>query len=79
MYVYLLDKSLRVEVYYDQTDQGFEDNICVSFIEDCPDDEKIFKADETNIYLTCLQATQLVKVLNQAVRASTCDSQEIKD
>jgi hypothetical protein len=79
MYVYLLDRSLRVEVYYDETDRGFEDNICVSLVEECPDEEKIFKADETNIYLTCEQASHLVKAINKAIRSSTCDSNGKKD
>ena len=52
MHIWLLDESLRVTVYYDGTDREFSDNICICFRESCPQDEKIFKADETNIYLT---------------------------
>jgi hypothetical protein len=45
----LLDDSLRVNVYYEESDSDFEDNICICILEDCPEDEKIFKADEVNL------------------------------
>ncbi|MCB9418392.1 MAG: hypothetical protein H6667_01195 [Ardenticatenaceae bacterium] len=67
MFVFLLDNSLKIEVYCEQMDSEFEDNICVSFVEDCPEDEKLFRADETNMYLTPKQAEQLGNLL---VRAS---------
>ncbi|HEX6383922.1 MAG TPA: hypothetical protein VF177_04555 [Anaerolineae bacterium] len=70
MYIRLLDESLRVNVYYDGTDREFEDNICICFRESCPQDEKIFKADETNIYLTPEQANLLALALNSAVARS---------
>lgn len=70
MNIWLLDESLRVNVYYDGTDREFPDNICICFKESCPPEEKIFKADETNIYLTPEQANLLALALNGAVARS---------
>ena len=68
MFVFLLDNSVKVEVYCDKMDDAFEDNICVSFVETCPDEEKIFRADETNIYLTPEQAEQFGSLLIDAAK-----------
>jgi hypothetical protein len=72
MLIHLLDDSVTVNVYYECNDSEFEDNICVSFREDCPAEEKIFLADETNIYLTREQALKLASALLQAAEKS-CD------
>ncbi len=66
----LLDNSLRVRVYYECEDCDYEDNICISFVEECPEDEKIFLAGETNIYLTPDQAKELAMALVHAANAS---------
>lgn len=79
MFVFLLDNSLKVEVYCEEMDRDFEDNICVSFTETCPDDEKIFRADETNIYLTPAQAEQLGDLLVRAARLGCQDKQSTTD
>ena len=68
--IFLLEDSLRVEVYFESSDQDFEDNICISFYEDCPYPEKIFRAGETNIYLTPEQACRLGKALIEAAEHS---------
>lgn len=68
MFVFLLDDSVKVEVYCDEMDNEFEDNICVSFVEECPEEEKIFKADETNIYLTPKQAEKFGQLLIKAAK-----------
>jgi hypothetical protein len=70
MNIWLLDESLCVNVFYDGTDRAYADNICISFMESCPREEKIFKADETNIYLTPEQANLLALALNGAVARS---------
>ncbi len=75
MSIWLLDNSLQVKIYYDEKDCAFEDNICVSIVEDCPEDEKIFRHDETNIYLTPEQAMQLIKALTAATAESKLPSQ----
>jgi hypothetical protein len=68
--IYLLDRSLKVDVYFEPEDREFNDNIRISFNEDCPDEEKILVADETNIYLTSKQAHQLALALMQAISES---------
>jgi hypothetical protein len=78
MFVMLLDNSLKVEIYCDQMDSEFEDNICISFVEECPEDEKIFKADETNIYLTPQQAEQFGNLLARAAKLG-CKDLKIDD
>jgi hypothetical protein len=70
MSIKLLDNSLEISIYYDECDCEYDDNICVSIIEDCPEEEKIFRADETNLYLTPEQALKLM----QALKAATSES-----
>jgi hypothetical protein len=70
MAIYLLDKSLKVEIFFDPEDSDFNDNVCVRFTEECPEEEKLFWAGETNIYLTPDQARQLAQVLIKAAEAS---------
>ncbi len=76
MFVLLLDNSLKVEVYCDNMDSEFEDNVCISFVETCPDDEKIFRAGETNIYLTPKQAEQFGNLLVRAAKLGCKDLAE---
>ncbi len=70
MAVYLLDDSLKVDVYYDQKDCEFEDNICLSVFEECPEEEKLFRAGQTNLYLTSEQARLLGQALIEAAAKS---------
>lgn len=68
--IWLLDDSLRVSIYYDCVDCDFPDNICISFREVSKPGEKVFKADETNLYLTGDQAQALALALTNAVQQS---------
>jgi hypothetical protein len=70
MPIYLIDDTLSVEVYYDQTDCEYQDNICFSILEDCPDEEKVFRAGHTHLYLTREQAQQLGWALLKAAEES---------
>ncbi len=70
MTIILLDGSLKLDVFYDCKDSQFEDHICLQIVEDCPKDEKIFYAGETNIYLTAEQAHQISEALLKAVHQS---------
>jgi len=70
MPIYLLDESLMINIFYEQKDCDFPDNICLSITEDCPEEEKVFKAEQSNLYLTSNQARQLAGVLNQAALLS---------
>lgn len=67
MSLFLLDDTLAVDVYFDRSDNQFSDNVCIRLWESCPEDEKIFIADETNLFLTPDQALQLVQMLLAAV------------
>jgi hypothetical protein len=70
MPIYLLDNTLKVDVCYEDDDQDYKDNIRICIVEECPDEEKIFIHDETNIYLTPDQANQLARLLDAAAQAS---------
>jgi len=70
MSISLLDGSLKVDVFYEHADKQFEDHICVKIVEDCPEEEKIFYAGETNIYLTPEQARRVSAALLKAVKQS---------
>lgn len=73
MTIYLLDKSLQVDICYEEGDSEYEDNICMSIIEDCPDEEKLMRADETNLYMTPAEARQLAEALLAAAdKSSLC-------
>ena len=66
----LLDNSLGVSIYFERSDSEFDDDICICFKEYCQEDEKIFKAGETNIFLTPEQANQLANALLEASKQS---------
>lgn len=68
--ILLLDNSLQVEVSFSKEDCGFEDNICIVAKEFCPEDEKIFKHEESHIYLTREQSRELIDALTAAVKES---------
>ena len=76
MPISLLENSLLVDIYFEESDREFEDDICISFAEDCPDDEKIFRADETNIYVTPDQACLLLLALQRAMEKYRSSCQE---
>lgn len=70
MTISLLDNTLKVEIFFEVSDCEFGDNICVKINEDCPDDEKVFRGDETNLYLTSKQARRLAEAFLQAAEES---------
>ena len=67
----LLDESLQIEIYYEGSDCDLEDNICVRITESCPEEEKVFRHDESNLYLTVEQANAIITALHKAVEKST--------
>ena len=67
MSIILFDGGLEVKIYYDAPDREFDDNICIQLIEDCPEDEKVLKFDETNLYITPDQACLLILALQRAM------------
>lgn len=70
MPIYLLDDSLSVDVYFECEDETFPDCVCIEIKESCPQDEKIFRADEVNIYITPAEARRLAEALLAAVESS---------
>lgn len=76
MAIRLLEDSLTVEIFFEESDHEFDDDICISFYEDCPEDEKIFKADETNIFLTPDQTCLLILALERALKNYRASAQE---
>ena len=70
MAVYILDNSLKVEIYYECIDCEYPDNISVRVTEDCPEDEKLFRADQVNLFLTPLEARKLAFALLSAAEHS---------
>ncbi len=73
MPLFLLDDTLSVEVFYEPKDKTFCDNICIRFWESCPEDEKVFKAGETNLFLTPGEARKLAELLARAAETSQKD------
>lgn len=70
MAIYLLDNTLKIEICYEESDSDYSDNICVQIIEDCPEEEKLFRADEINIFLTPEEALLLANTLLKAAHSS---------
>jgi hypothetical protein len=79
MSLLLLDDTLHVNVFYEKNDNQFCDNICIRFWESCPDEEKLFKAGETNIFITHQEARQLADLLLKAANASLTDCDQQSD
>jgi NAD-dependent dihydropyrimidine dehydrogenase PreA subunit len=75
MAIYILDNTLKIHVFFDKSDCEYNDNICLSILEECPEDEKLFIHDETNIYLTPEQARRLANALLAAADDS-CNEDE---
>ena len=74
MTIYLLDKTLQIDIFFECADQDLEDNICVSIIEICPPQERIMRSGETHVYITHEQARQLGEALLQASEHSQAHS-----
>ncbi|MDY6866511.1 MAG: hypothetical protein SVT56_01180 [Chloroflexota bacterium] len=70
MSIYLLDKTLQVDIFYECEDHDLEDNICISIVERCPPGEQLLRAGETHLYLTPDEARQAGQALLAAVEKS---------
>ena len=68
--ILLLDDSLQVEIHYACEDSDLEDNICIQVIESCLEEEKIFRHDESHLYITPQQARELAGELLKAAEKS---------
>ena len=67
MSILLVDGGLKVKIFYDESDREFDDDICIQIIEDCPEDERVLKFDETNLFITPDQACLLILALQRAM------------
>lgn len=67
MSIRLLDNSLKVDIYFAESESDFDDDICLCIVEDCPEEEKLFRVDETNIFITPEQASLLILALERAL------------
>jgi hypothetical protein len=63
MKIELLGGCLVVDIFFEETDSEFDDNVCLRFTEPCSTDEWLFKAAETNIFLTAVEARQIAQTL----------------
>jgi len=71
MAIDLLNGSLNIDIYFDKEDKEYDDNICVSLKEYGPEDEKIFYAGETDIFITPDEARKLAEMLIAAAESSS--------
>ncbi len=76
MSILLLDGGLKVSIFYDESDREFEDDICIQLVEDCPEDERLLKFYESNIYITPDQACLLILALQRAMESYRDSCQE---
>ena len=67
MAISLLENSLRVNIFFDDSASDYDDNICIRFVEECPEDEKLLKSGITNMYITPEQACLLILDLKRAM------------
>ena len=71
MAVELMNGSLQVDVFFDQKDKHYDDNICICIQEHSEEDEKVFYAEETNLFITPEEARQFAKILLDAAEQSS--------
>lgn len=76
MEIKLLGGELIVNICFENSDKEFDDNICLSFYEPCLDDTRIFRASETNLYITPQEARELAEILLKAAEASDLSSHD---
>ncbi len=76
MEINLLGGELIVNICYENSDKEFDDNICLSLKEPCLDDTRIFRAAETNLYITPQEARELAEMLLKAAEASDLSSHD---
>jgi hypothetical protein len=68
--ILLLDDSIQIEISFSREDSDLEDNICLVICESCPDDEKVFKHEESHLFITRQQAYDLIVALTDALQES---------
>ncbi|MDO9086554.1 MAG: hypothetical protein Q7U53_10140 [Anaerolineaceae bacterium] len=76
MLIELLGGELVVKISFENTDREFDDNIRLSFHEPCHDDTRIFRATETNLFLTSQEARKLAEILQKIADESDLSSHD---
>lgn len=76
MEIKLLGGELIINICFENSDKEFDDNICLKFHEPCIDDARIFRASETNLYITPQEARDLAEILLKAAEASDLSSHD---
>jgi hypothetical protein len=76
MQIELLGGCLVVDIFFEDTDAEFDDNICLRITEPCSPDECLFKAGETNIYLTPAEARRVAHTLLKIAEESDLHSED---
>lgn len=76
MKIELLGGCLVVDIFFEENDSEFADNVCLRFTEPCSTDEWLFKAGETNIFLTAVEARQVARTLLKIAEESDPRSAE---
>jgi hypothetical protein len=73
MTIHLLEGSLEVDIFYECEDKDLDDNVCIKLVESCPPEERLFRACETYIYITAVQARELGEMLLAAALNSNAE------
>jgi hypothetical protein len=76
MKIELLGGCLEVDIFFEETDTEFDDNICLRFTEPCSPDECLFRVGETNIFLTAIEARQVAQSLLKIAEESDLRSRD---
>ena len=74
MTIHLLDGTLQIDIFFECEDHDLEDNICITIIERCAPNERLFRAGQTNIFLTPNQARTLGEALIKSASHSDANS-----
>ena len=76
MKIELLGGCLVMDIFFEENDSEFDDNVCLRFIEPCSTEEWLFKAGETNIFLTAVEARQVAQTLLKIAEESDLRSKD---
>lgn len=68
MAVTFMENTLKFEAFIDREDPTAEDNVCLRFTEDCPEEEKVFYAGESTLYLTREQARGIAEEILRVLK-----------
>ncbi len=76
MEIKLIGGELLVNINFEKSDSDYDDNICLCFHEPCAEETKLFRAKETNIFITPNEARTLATILMEVADASDLASQD---